>query len=939
MRAAPVQELCNPRTRGGECYHPADLNPESAVRIALASLVLLLAACPPPEAPEPDVDADAPDVREAEMVAKLAALDLEDLGNPALAWDWVPPVRAPRDAPHMLLVIPVEFSDVTFDRFAGEPDQADQLAAFYQEFLFDDTYSREGTLSHYYADQSGGLYHLNGTVVRPVRLERPLEAYGAPIRPEGGSWRNDSNTEDLIEEALGLAVAAEPDLAWGDFDRWDPKDYDGDGVYDEPDGYIDHLVLVYAGGGQHSCQSIFKLDEALNPNVGMEAYAALSPEHKACADRIWPHRSIVKRREGQGPTVGELVNARGGIPVKDGLWAADYNMQCEYTGASTFQHEFGHSIGLPDLYARTSSNSTGPWDIMSNTADPSAQGFSSWSRMTLGWLEPEVLVPPAFGGEAEVELYLTALDHPVGNDERLHRAVMVALPPQHRTLDLTDLSEAGGDVAMYSGQGNDLSRTLAVELDLTDAEDSTLSFDAWWDIEAAWDFAYVEVSTDGRTWQRITPTTAEHMPARHGHDGVGTVPGFTGISGDLDGDGKNESNPACDPSVDVVEGEDAADAAENPCEVPSWVRPSFDLSAYAGGTVHVRWRYYTDGAAVEPGMLVDNVTVDGTTVDFEGELGAEWSIDGWSPTSGHEEILVPHYYLLEWRDPYIAGTYDANMAKDPGATFYWDPVAEVMRAYTVTPRPGALLWYFNGAYAWSENDPAINGPGQGDLLVVDSNPEELSVPGIEDLYTTDGPFTSRYELDGEGVQDRLSEGFYATLCFVREPQQVPPGLDPEQLAAHCAEQAGVQALSRDGKHFRNTYEIRDLLPGPDKDAWLGAGELYDSRTRGGELSYRLRDRSLRYVHTLDAPFHWEPYPDQVRTYTVEGDQLVPGATTPAPAHAVFSDTEEGRWMNPNLPFDGADVPAYGFSFEVSEPGEGAPLGAAAKVTLRWSEVP
>lgn len=904
----------------------------------LVASLAFLAACPPAEQPPvqsgPTVITEGP---EAEMVASLAALDTKDLGHPALAWDWIPAVKAPREAPHLLLVVPVEFSDVQFDRFAGEPDQADQLTAFYQSFLFDSSYQREGTLSHYYADQSGGQYHLDGTVVRPVRLDKPMAAYGAPVRPEGGSWRNDSATEDLIEEALALATAANPELSWTDYDRWDPQDFDGDEVYDEPDGYVDHLVLVYAGGGQHSCQSIFKLDAALNPNVGMEAYEGLSPEHKACADRLWPHRSIVKRREGQGPRVGEVEHLQGGIPVIEGLWAADYNMQCEYTGQSTFQHEFGHSIGLPDIYARTSSNSTGPWDIMSSTADPSAQGFSSWSRMTLGWLRPQVFVPPTYGGPEQAEFWLTPLDHPSGSHDQMFRAAMVVLPPRQRTLDLTQLPEASGTLAMYSGQGNDLSRTLSLEVDLSQASaDPTLSFDAWWDIEAGWDFAYVEVSEDGRAWQRITPTDSAFMPAEHGHDGKGTVPGFTGISGDLDGDGKNESSPACDPTQEVVEGEDKAEAEANPCEEPTWVRPSFDLSTWAGGKVHVRWRYYTDGAAVEPGMLIDNVSAGGVSADFEGELGAGWSADGWSASPGHHEILVPHYYLLEWRDPHVEHGYDHYMAKDPGASFYWDPASQSMKASTVTPRPGLLLWYYNGTYPWSENDPAMNGQGNGYLLVVDSNPNELGVPGLEDLLVAEGPYDSHYELEGEGVQERLSEGFYKSMCFVREPAWVPPGLDQAQLDAFCEDHAGVQLVARDGKYFKNGYEIRDILPGPDKDAWLGAGELYDYRSRKGELSYRLKDRGLRYVHTLDSPFHWEAYEGWATFYTVDDESLTTDSSRPAPATAVFDDSEQGRWMNPDLKFGGVDVPEYGFSFEVMAPGEKAPRGAVAKVVIKWA---
>ena len=45
-------------------------------------------------------------------------------------------------------------------------------------------------------------------------------------------------------------------------------------------------------------------------------------------------------------------------------------MQSEYTEVSTFIHEFGHSLGLPDVYAGSTNNSTGSWTAMSGTLSP-----------------------------------------------------------------------------------------------------------------------------------------------------------------------------------------------------------------------------------------------------------------------------------------------------------------------------------------------------------------------------------------------------------------------------------------------------------------------------------------------------------------------------------------------------------------------------------------
>lgn len=911
------------------------------------ALLTLLAACAqvdtPPE-PLADEPAGTPHFDESpsgRMMADLAALRFEALGNDVLRWDHIPTVTAPADDPQRLVVLLVEFADTRFDRFAGTEDQAGQLVAHYQAELFDEAYQKKNTLSHYYATQSDGQYHVTGQVLAPVQLDKPLRAYGSPLRPEGGSWRNDTAIEDLIEEALGKARDANPDLDWSQFDRFDPLDADDDGTHGESDGYVDHLVLIYAGKGQHACQSLYKLNEKLDANSGPEVLETLSEAERACGDRIWPHRSKVKRRESQGPQVGDGINADGGIPLTDSLWVADYNMQCEYTGADTFIHEFGHSIGLPDVYARSASNSTGPWEVMSSTASP-AQALSSWSRTQLGWLTPQVVVPPRFGGDQVLTVHLGAIEDAPADG--VQRGVLVALPPKERHIALTALPE-GSKTALYSGQGNDLGNTAALSLDLTQASEARLSFDAWHQIEAGWDFAYLEASTDGgASWERLTPEDGRHMPAEHGHDGTNTKPGFTGLSGDLDGDGKNESNPACDPTAEVATGEDRAAAADNPCEDATWVRPSFDLAPFVGEKVTVRWRYYTDGAAVEAGLLLDNLELrqgeDVMTLDLEGEPGPLWTLDGFTPSPGQHDLLVPHYYMLEYRDPGIEGDahYDHTLARGGWSTF-WDADNDQLGVVHSRARPGVVAWYVDGAFSWSENDPASNGPGKGYFLVVDSWPEEVSLPPVASLLQGEpGSFTTHYDVSGG--QPALEESYYATLCATRPTAYLPPDVEREKLDQHCGglpERAAIETVRIGGKPAMYSYAVGDLLPGEAQDAFTKVGELADLKVRKGETTYRLRDRALRYAHTLDSPFHWEDFAGGTTYYTVQDGALVEASSVPHPAVPRFSDAETARWQNPSLPFGGVTVPPEGFSFEVGPPAADAPEGTRATVVLRWDQ--
>ena len=108
----------------------------------------------------------------------------------------------------------------------------------------------------------------------------------------------------------------------------------------------------------------------------------------------------------------------------------------------------------------------------------------------------------------------------------------------------------------------------------------TLTFDTKYDIEPYWDFGFVQVSTDGgATWTSLAnpSTTADHDPNAH-PTVVANLPGLTGSTGG------------------------------------AWAPMSFDLSAYAGQSILLAFRYVTDWATTEAGWFVDNVKVDGTLV-------------------------------------------------------------------------------------------------------------------------------------------------------------------------------------------------------------------------------------------------------------------------------------------------------------------------------------
>ena len=94
---------------------------------------------------------------------------------------------------------------------------------------------------------------------------------------------------------------------------------------------------------------------------------------------FWPHKGLVPHN---GKRWNYLIVQEGGPRM---------------TNISVFTHEFGHMLGLPDLYARPEnpgSEGLGVWCLMSNqVSDGRPQHMSAWCKEQLGWIKPTVIDP------------------------------------------------------------------------------------------------------------------------------------------------------------------------------------------------------------------------------------------------------------------------------------------------------------------------------------------------------------------------------------------------------------------------------------------------------------------------------------------------------------------------------------------------------------------
>ena len=158
----------------------------------------------------------------------------------------------------------------------------------------------------------------------------------------------------------------------------------------------------------------------------------------------------------------------------------------------------------------------------------------------------------------------------------------------------------------WSGRGDNSFSTLTRMVDLSAVTAASLSFDAWYEIESDYDYAFVTVSTDdGLTWETLATTGAVNSDPQGHNYGYG----LTGISGTTARTG------------DGLRG--------------SWVEERADLSAYAGKPILLRFWQISDEGYNAPGLLIDNLRIPEIGFSDDSELGENgWQAEGFVRVDG-----------------------------------------------------------------------------------------------------------------------------------------------------------------------------------------------------------------------------------------------------------------------------------------------------------------
>jgi hypothetical protein len=342
------------------------------------------------------------------------------------------------------------------------------------------------------------------------------------------------------------------------------------------------------------------------------------------------------------------IGRNGGPENSLTLWGdqGDDEILCDYGAAYTLMEYLHGQYGTPFMSALHRQDLNGLAGLQQTLADfrsgTSARGtIHNWAMMVaidalldqgrrlrggaastyqtptlnaaINWSNPDAFSDP--GAPPNGSDYVQLKDA-AGNPLKLNAIKSLSfngtstLPP-HPIEWSVDANPPGqtGDAALYSGTGDLLDRAIVRSVTVP-AADPNLRFNAQWNLEDAWDFTFVQVSTNGgATYQSVRCTSSRPTPA----EDPATYPAvsnirvhFPGYTGDSHG----------------------------------WHAETCNLSAFAGQTILVSFRNMTDpntqgnGIAIPPGFWLDDVMI-GSTLLSDGS-----SLSGWQSATQARPIPV-----------------------------------------------------------------------------------------------------------------------------------------------------------------------------------------------------------------------------------------------------------------------------------------------------------
>ena len=266
------------------------------------------------------------------------------------------------------LIILVNFKDKAFVTDKAEIENMINGKNYTREYSYINanrrriTITAQGSARQYFHDVSFGQYDPQFDVVGPVTVSQNYSYYG-----QNDNWGYDKAPEEMVMEACQLAYSEY---------QIDFSLYDNDG-----DNTVDFVYVLYAGAGEAD---------------------------GGAANTIWPHAHSLTK-------TGKSLTLCGKKIDKYACSNEMSSVSGYHEGIGTFCHEFGHVLGLPDLYNTDNQNARthGDWDIMDygpyNNDGNTPPAYSGYERFFCGWATPELLVDSAYYSLNELNASNTVL--------------------------------------------------------------------------------------------------------------------------------------------------------------------------------------------------------------------------------------------------------------------------------------------------------------------------------------------------------------------------------------------------------------------------------------------------------------------------------------------------------------------------------------------------
>jgi len=479
-------------------------------------------------------------------------------------------------------------------------------------------YNLPGTQGYYGADRTG--HALGGSVTGQGVLFGVDDACGP--------------TGKIVYDAASLA---DPDLDYNDFDT-------------NKDGVVDFFNLMFAGDGGNGNTSPSGINNVWPHKSDLQFYYtdANGQTGYVSNDQLKSHKGEpMYFTDAARATMTTTVTP---FPVFVRVGPYNVNPESAVEAVSVIAHEYGHSLGLPDYYSVGGRSTFGTWELM---ASDHAQFMTAYNRQKLGWIVPETLKDgQSTLRESKFDTGTIKWTRPDGTPYTLtgtgiHNADVfrVGLP----TAKLIDAVPSGVR-AWHSGSGNDFGCPpvgghnldfFIPDMDQTgSAAAVTLKFKSFYEIEWDYDYGFVLVSDDGgRTWTSLASqngTTIQGFNPNASGCFTTYSNGITGVSGD--------PNTVANPNRLT---------ATYP--TPVFIDDQFDLTAFKGKSIILRFSYATDPGLAFRGWFIDDIEIkaDSKVVyasDFENIEGTRIFEKGWSRVSTADGVDTDHAYYLEMRD-------------------------------------------------------------------------------------------------------------------------------------------------------------------------------------------------------------------------------------------------------------------------------------------------